>query len=353
MANSASGNVHPLGVHPRARSRLTSQESASVLAGCRELALSRISVALASMLDRVEDDLFEMAESSVEREAREAYLDARSHSRAHRSEIESTFRRHFLEVFNRKVTGDGGPPPAAEETTLSLVDDDELEQSIAVSEMSRKLQAACDGELFALSRRMGFLLERPELPDDANPVSPATICAALRDACDQIQAGFKVRMTLLRQFERHAEAELQRIYHDLNAHLVQQRILPEVKAEVRRTAATPRAIRPEPAKEATPAPDAFGALAQLLGARGVPPGPDQLRERAESVGRRVLAPQRQVPAPPWPTRPAPPRSRASWASSRACTARPIPPPPRPPVRSTSFARSAPSPRRAPSARWMR
>jgi hypothetical protein len=47
--------------------------------------------------------------------------------------------------------------------------------------MSRKLQAACEGELDMLGRRMGFLLERPELAADANPVSPATVCSALRD----------------------------------------------------------------------------------------------------------------------------------------------------------------------------
>jgi hypothetical protein len=263
MANSASGNVLPLGTHPRARARLTSRESADLLAGCRELALSRMSVALASMLDRVEDDLFEMAESAVEREARDAYLDTRAHTRARRREIEATFQRHFLEVFNRKLNADAAPPSAPAESVLALVDDEQLEQSIAVSEMSRKLQTACDGELFALSRRMGFLLERPELADDANPMSPSTICAALKDACDQIQAGFKVRMTLLRQFERHAEAELQRIYRDLNAHLVQQRILPDVKPESRRAASTPRPIRADGAKAAPP-PDAFAALAQLL-----------------------------------------------------------------------------------------
>lgn len=261
MANSANGNVLPLGSHPRARSRLSSRESAEVLAGCRELTLSRMTVALAGMLDRVEDDLFEMAEAAVEREAREAFLETRAHTRAKRSEIELTFRRHFIEVFNRKLKGD---EPAPAERVLSLVADEDLEESIAVSEMARKLQAACDGELFALSRRMGFLLERPELADDANPVSPGTICAALRDACDQLEAGFKVRMTLLRQFERHAEAELQRIYRDLNAHLVQQRILPDVKREARRAPAPAKPIRSELPK--APAPDGFATLAQLLGA---------------------------------------------------------------------------------------
>ena len=303
MAQSGNGNVLPLGNHPRARARLTPQESRQLLAGCREMALSRITVALASMLNRVEDELFELAEKATEHDARDAYLEARNHSRTRRADIEAGFRRHFLEVFNRKVTGAPATPPGPDAVELALVDEDALEEAIAVSEMSRRLQAACEGELFALSRRMGFILERPELPDEANPMSPETICAALRDACEQIQAGFRVRLTLLRQFERHAEAELQRIYRDLNAHLVQQQILPEVKAGVRRNAGTPRPIRTEP-RPSQPA-DPLAALAQLLGATGPAeageaaaplPAPAAFLEALTRMHREALSSASHAPA---------------------------------------------------------
>ena len=172
------GNVVALDA-TRAKSCLTPQESASVLKGCRELALERMSGALAGMLDRVEDELFELAEKAPERDAQNVFLDARSQARDKRAAIEATFRQHFVDFFNRKVLGESEyPVRGLGETELALVAPEALEESIAVSEMSRKLQSACEGELFALGQRMGFLLERPELADDANPVSPATICAA-------------------------------------------------------------------------------------------------------------------------------------------------------------------------------
>jgi hypothetical protein len=272
MAKSASGKVVPLGDHPRARARLSPKESADVLKGCRELALERIAHSLVGMLDRVEDDLFELADKAGDREMQNMYLDARAQARDKRFAIEATFRQHFLEFFNRKVQGEApAPAPDSPAAELTLLGDEDLEQSIAVREMARKLGAACEGELFALSQRMGFLLERPELEGDANPLSPATVCAALKDACDQIQAGFKVRMALLRQFERHAEGELQHLYHDLNAHLVERLILPEVKIWVRRSAPGP-APAPAPKQEAAKPSNAasqqdlFGTLAQLIGA---------------------------------------------------------------------------------------
>jgi hypothetical protein len=270
MAHPASGNVVPFGDHPRAPSRLSPKESADVLVGCRELAIDRMTHALAGMLDRVEDDLFDLADKAVDREVQNTYLDARSKARDKRKTIEATFRQHFLDFFNRKMRGEApAATPEPDSRELTLVAHEELEERIAVREMARKLGAACEGELFALSQRMGFLLERPELADEANPVSPGTVFAALKDACDQIEAGFKVRMALLQQFERYAEADLQGVYHELNAHLVERRILPDVRIGVRR--APPAAAKPAKAAPVNQGGDLFGTLAQLISPNGGAP----------------------------------------------------------------------------------
>ena len=274
MAQASNGNVVPLSAHPRAQARLSPKESADVLTGCRDLALERITLALSGMLDKVEDELFTLAEKSKDRDAQNLYLDARSQTRSKRKLLETSFRQYFVDLFNSKVRGETAASvadPLAGE--LSLVGDDELEESIALEEMSRKMKSACEGELYALGQRMGFLLERPSLEADANPMSPATVIAALKQACAQIEADFKVRLTLLRQLEQHAVRDLQQVYQDLNTHLVERHILPEIRAAAPRAAAqTPRPkpqSAPAPAPAAAPAPvapaDVYRALAQILG----------------------------------------------------------------------------------------
>ncbi|HXF79577.1 MAG TPA: DUF1631 family protein, partial [Usitatibacter sp.] len=288
MAQSPLGNVVPLGDHPRARARPSRKESADMLTGCRELAGRRMATALSGMLDRIEDDLFDLAEKAVDREAQNLYLDARAQAREKRTQIEATFGLHFVEFFNRKVRGEvEAEKPGGEPGELSLVGDQDLEERLAVREMSRKLQSACEGELNALSARVGFLLEKPELADEANPLSPWAVCSALKDACDQIQADYKVRMTLLRQFEHYAQEALQLVYHELNSHLVELRVLPDVRPGLRRSPSAPAKPR-KAAEKAAPgsasapsapsvpgAPaadgDILGALAQLL--QGRPPQP--------------------------------------------------------------------------------
>lgn len=256
--SSSSSNVVPFIPAARERQRLTPRESANVLRGCRSLALERMGRALSGMLDRVEDELLALAAASPDRAERDAYLDAGTEARDKRSLIESTFRQHFLDCFNRKVRGE---EPAGERPDAAASAAD-AEETLAVSAMSRKLQAACEGELGILGRRIAMLLERPEMAADANPVSPATVCSALRDACDQIESGLKARVALLNQLEHHAEAELRRIYHDLNAHLVERRILPDGLAAVD-GAATQRLVPLRQPGDVTQPVDLFAALVQL------------------------------------------------------------------------------------------
>jgi hypothetical protein len=69
-------------------------------------------------------------------------------------------------------------------------------------------------------------------------------------------------------------AEVLRIYQEVNAHLVERRILPDVRPVARKV---PTTVRPAPARSSTPAQpqapsanpaDLFGTLTQLLGASG-------------------------------------------------------------------------------------
>ena len=82
MAQSPMGNVVPLGDHARAKTQLSRKESADMLAGCRDLARTRMAAAFSGMLDHIEDDLFELAEKAIDRESQNVYLDARAQARS-------------------------------------------------------------------------------------------------------------------------------------------------------------------------------------------------------------------------------------------------------------------------------
>jgi hypothetical protein len=260
FAQSLSGSAAP------ARRQPMSSESVGVIADCRDLALKRICEVLRSAFDKIEEELFELAEKTPDRDTQNMYLEARAQAREKRTGIESSFRQHFVSRFDGKVRGEGAKPSQAKEALsfadLALVDDSALEESIALAEMAKKMRAQSEEELFALSQRMGFLMHHDEMGDEANPLSPDTLCTALNEACAEITAGYRIKLTIMKLFEQHVAKDLVAVYRDINSHLVDHhRILPEIKTSYRMPPSQPSK---KPAAAPAAEGDMFSTLQQLM-----------------------------------------------------------------------------------------
>lgn len=292
MATQSIDNVISLaGARPAARSgsryRAVKPESVGVINDCRDMALKRIVELLAGTFDKIEDELLDMAEKAADRDTQNMYLDARAQSREKRGAIEVSFKQQFLSFFEKKVTGedDPGRAPSVDygAMELSLVEDYDLEQKLAVNDIAKRMSDTCDDELRTLSQRMGFLLSEPELTDDANPIAPDTIIKALKVACDQMTSGYQAKLTVMRMVEQHLAKDMLSLYHDINSHLVARKILPQIRPTYRKAqskdsgktsevisslpASSPSASRDERAVSsgnANSAQDIFATLQQLL-----------------------------------------------------------------------------------------
>lgn len=267
-------NVVPIDLSERVRAALSPQESAGIAAECRALALERLAGVLGASLERVEDELFALAERAKDREAQNDFLDARAQARSRRPFIEAAFGRHFVAQFNRRVKGEAAAEPPRE---LALVDEAELERALAVRELGMRLAGSCEGELRALSQRLAFVLRRPELSDEANPAGPHAVAVAFAEACGQVEAGAGAKLALLRALEAPLAGSLADVYADLNGLLVERGILPELRHAWRRSAEAAPARRgeaagPRPAAPAGEPADVYSALAQLLAAGSAPAG---------------------------------------------------------------------------------
>jgi hypothetical protein len=259
------------------RRRSVSPESVSVINDCRDIAVKRITEVLSKTFDTIEKELFSLAERSFDRERQAFYLDARAQAREKRSAIEASFRKQFLSVFEGKVSnGDESVKlPQGDFQTLSLVDDCEFEEKLALDEIATRLSRKCDEELSALSQRMGFLLSEPEMKEQANPVSPDTVVKALRTACDQMTSGFESKLAIMKLMEQHMAKEMLVVYHDINAHLIARQVMPQIRPTLRRSQTSGRGnpaaasalradTKPSSDSNGSAAADVFATLQQLL-----------------------------------------------------------------------------------------
>jgi len=253
-----------------------------ILERCREMAVGSLSGALKGMLDRLTDSFFDLAEKSVQQDMQHLYLEAMTIARDKRSVIEHGFRLHFIRNFNAAVRGEPGKHQQSNddsESEFSLVDPDELEESIAFQEMSAKLKGNCREELFALDKRVGVLLHDAELASHKNPLGSDALSNAYLEACRETDASLKVRLLFVTMWDKHMQNGALSMYHEINQYLVEKNILPKIKREIKRQgmsqAAQIMAAAVEAMEVSEEGGDLFSTMQHLMSAamaRGTLPG---------------------------------------------------------------------------------
>jgi hypothetical protein len=228
----ANTNIVILSDFERSRKGMKPGESI-LLDECRELAASRLSGAISGMFDRATEELFELAEKAALPDLQNLYLDAMSLARDNRGEIEAAFRNQFVTGFNREVRGDKRGGSTLE---LSLVSPDDLEESLAVTDIANKLADDCGKELFALDKRIGALLHDPELDYSNNPLGPEAIGHAFMEGLKQFGAGVKVKLILVMLFNKHLPERVLTMYEEINRYLADEGVLPKIRGGLRKSA---------------------------------------------------------------------------------------------------------------------
>ena len=280
-------NIVQMNEFEKARKGLSSQEAVSLLRECREVTIRRLTAALVCMMGKVDDALFELAEKAENNSVQSLYFDAMREVRLKRASMEIGFKAQLMEGFNREIrkeseNADTTHVASPRMNDMGLVEHDALEETLAVANMVSKVDVSSKEELGPLNRRIGYLLNDPELTRAKNPIGPEVICNAFREACGDVESGIKVKLIIMKLFDRYVvNEEMLSLYREVNRLLIDRGVLPELRHEVKRTGSA----RPGPhagvaggaggvhAQEggATIDEDVFATLQQLM-YRGMPGG---------------------------------------------------------------------------------
>lgn len=218
----------------------TATESKALLSQCRELARSKLSRILTEALDKVENDLFAAAEASTSRAEQQVLFEAMAQVKKYRADIASSFDRHFIEIFERRVTARRASSGKSQELKLdelTLVDDTAVEEDLVISDLARKTKNRIDQEqMMGIRARFGHLLATDELEDSSNPLSPEAVFEALRLSCAKIPGDFAVKRSLLNAFQPYVAAGITTVYADVNRNLIAHHVLPRIHHRVKRAA---------------------------------------------------------------------------------------------------------------------
>lgn len=231
---------------------------------CGETMALRLGQALSKTLKRSGDDLLELIDQVTGYEMRRLYGEAREFSRDRAAAVESAAKRHFFLHFKQECRRDKSRSSRGDEldmSQLSLVEPEDLEESLAASNIAHAIANICGEELFGLSKRMGVLLDDPELRYGENPIGPEAIGAAVMDALREHTDQVKLRLALVPLIGKHLPKQVREIYQDINRDLIDRGVLPTIRVGLKRHA---RAAGAESLQTGAPA-----------GHGESPPGPHQ------------------------------------------------------------------------------
>lgn len=203
----------------------------------RDKAAQQLKQALQALFDNADDTLFEMADRATSNAEQNAFFEAMRDLRLKRKGIERGFLQKVFETFanlNQYEIGRAPQLDAVSFDTLALVQNDELEETVALDSMVAKVMSRDSIALGHLTTRINAMVSK-KIDDKTNPLGPTVLCEFFLEACSRLGVEIKVKLIILKLFEKYVLADLDQLYSDTNQQLIEAGVLPELKtAPVRR-----------------------------------------------------------------------------------------------------------------------
>ena len=226
----------------------SSERGGALLNTVRDIAGRRLQLLINGMFEHVDDALFDLAEKAENNAAQMHYFDGMREVRKRRPMVERSFLAQvtrdlseFATNFRSAASSPNTPILPVGSVELSLVADNELEESLAITSMIGKNETRLTRELFAVNQRLSVIYGGIKIDDGSNPVGPSALSQAFRQAMRELSAEMRVKLIIYKLFDRYVLASLDELYQEINAELIRAGVLPQLRHEIPRTGNAGRA----------------------------------------------------------------------------------------------------------------
>ena len=193
---------------------------------------------------KLDDELFSLSDKAENSSVQAVYFEAMRFIRRERERIENNLSEILAKEFNdfwlvREDETTSNEAVEYHEDAFSLVENEVLEEGLAISTMVDKMNQILHTELYALDRRFAALLGRVEIDSEANPVGPFRICYAFEGVIKPLLLDLKIKLLIYKLYEKFVSSRLDGVYKEINALLIDEKILPKLSRYVQQSGAKP------------------------------------------------------------------------------------------------------------------
>ena len=208
-----------------------------------DLAEKELKVLMQTLFDGADDTLFKLSDAASSNDQQERYFNAMREVRLQRRQVESKFFQSFRSTLIELTNGGSIAARQADKVSLdslSLVENDELEERVALEAMFNKAFAANKEVLSYISQRLAYLLARDDVSENENPVAPINLCDHFAEALSALSLDIEARLLVFKLFDKHVLSSLSVFYEELDKLLVTHGALPDMKQKAKKQSPSTR-----------------------------------------------------------------------------------------------------------------
>ena len=205
-----------------------------LLENIRDHAIDQLKSLFKEMLDGADDALFDLADKARSNKDQSLFFDSMRELRIKRKGMENIFGQQLLNKFQelKKTQSDTDDDIVVDELPLdsfALVQEDELEENLAIDSMVEKARKSNRVALQQVETRLDTILANVRIEHSNNPVDPRNICEAFREASHTLELDIKAKLIVYKLFDRMVAAQLEDVYDEINNFLIEKGVLPELQ----------------------------------------------------------------------------------------------------------------------------
>ncbi len=180
-------------------------------------------VLMNQMISTADEKLFDQSEKAQNDEERMKFMDCTKIFRTEKNDIS----RHFFINLNNSLRTSEIDPMANDED-LRLVDQDEMEEMVAITTMHSKAMSLYGVEVNHLEARLEYLEIMCEDIFDKESLDPKHICEIFQKTIENLEIDIEVKLIFYKLFDQQVCSKLGVMYKTVNQIFIDNDIMPEI-----------------------------------------------------------------------------------------------------------------------------
>lgn len=225
----ANSNIVPFSTHKAKDAKQLTSKNKHAIALCRDILTNSLPKCFL-FLDNLDDTLFKLADQAKNNLEQSEYFAAMRIFRIQQTNLKNEFTRLVLNDFDHFFSDSFEQSTSTSSTKhdveLSILQNDDLEENIAITRIATKSNELFGHEFTQLTRRFAQLINAKTI--SSNPLAAESIATHLKDVISPITGNLAIKLQAYKQFEQYAINELKMLCLQLNEQLIKNQILPNL-----------------------------------------------------------------------------------------------------------------------------